>query len=118
MEQEIDLDKIAEFMNSEPEKEIDEVDKKEVFELDNLKEVLEKLNKEHLDDTEAIANLITSRLCSIIITVLPLSTSFSITFINIRMSSKCNPVVGSSNIYRVFPVSRLANSVASLTRWH
>ena len=30
MEQEIDLDKIAEFMNSEPEKEIDEVDKKEV----------------------------------------------------------------------------------------
>ena len=30
MEQEIDLDKIAEFMNSEPENEINEVDKKEV----------------------------------------------------------------------------------------
>ena len=30
MEQEIDLDKIAEFMNSEPENDIDEVDKKEV----------------------------------------------------------------------------------------
>lgn len=30
---------------------------KEVCELDNLKEALEKLNKEHLDDTETIANL-------------------------------------------------------------
>ena len=38
-------------------KEQAEENPKEVFELDNLKEVLEKLNKEHLDDTEAIANL-------------------------------------------------------------
>ena len=39
-------------------KEQTEENPKEVCELDNLKEVLEKLNKEHLDDTEAIADLI------------------------------------------------------------
>ena len=63
------------------------------------------------------ANFITSRLCSIITTVLPLSTSFCSTFISIRMSSKCSPVVGSSRMYIVLPVSRLLSSVASFTRW-
>lgn len=38
-------------------KEQAEENPKEVCELDNLKEALEKLNKEHLDDTEIIANL-------------------------------------------------------------
>lgn len=38
-------------------KEQAEENPKEVCELDNLKEALEKLNKEHLDDTETIANL-------------------------------------------------------------
>ena len=38
-------------------KEQAEENPKEVCELDNLKEVLEKLNKEHLDDTETIADL-------------------------------------------------------------
>lgn len=38
-------------------KEQAEENPKEICELDNLKEVLEKLNKEHLDDTETIANL-------------------------------------------------------------
>ena len=33
------------------------------------------------------------------------------------MSAKCRPVVGSSNIYKVRPVSRLESSRASLTRW-
>ena len=33
-----------------------------------------------------------------------------------RISSKCRPVVGSSKIYSVFPVSRFESSVASLTR--
>ena len=38
-------------------KEQAEENPKEVCELDNLKEALEKLNKEHLDDTETIADL-------------------------------------------------------------
>ena len=33
------------------------------------------------------------------------------------MSAKCRPVVGSSRIYKVRPVSRLESSSASLTRW-
>ncbi|MOA44748.1 hypothetical protein D3C78_1670680 [compost metagenome] len=32
------------------------------------------------------------------------------------MSAKCRPVVGSSRMYRVFPVSRLDSSRLSLTR--
>jgi len=39
--------------------------------------------------------LITSRLCSMTITVLPLSTRPLMTSSNLRMSSKCRPVVGS-----------------------
>jgi len=31
-------------------------------------------------------------------------------------SAICNPVVGSSNIYNVFPVAFLESSVANLTR--
>lgn len=38
-------------------KEQSEENPKEVYELDNLKEALEKLNKEHLDDVETIADL-------------------------------------------------------------
>ena len=59
----------------------------------------------------------TSRLCSITITVFPLSTNLLSTAISTRISSKCKPVVGSSNIYKVFPVSRLESSVANFTRW-
>jgi len=33
------------------------------------------------------------------------------------MSSKCNPVVGSSRMYSVFPVPIFESSVESLTRW-
>src|SRR5712692_3021435 len=58
----------------------------------------------------------TSRLCSITTTVLPLSTNRCSTSSSSRTSSKCRPVVGSSRMYRVRPVSRLASSVASLTR--
>ena len=36
--------------------------------------------------------------------------------INLRTSSKCKPVVGSSKIYNVLPVSRFANSRANFTR--
>ncbi|COV30301.1 Uncharacterised protein [Mycobacterium tuberculosis] len=42
--------------------------------------------------------LITSRLCSMTITVLPLSTRPLITLSSLRMSSKCSPVVGSSRM--------------------
>src|SRR6478735_343112 len=42
------------------------------------------------------ALLMTSRLCSIVITVLPFSTSPCSTISSLRMSSKCRPVVGSS----------------------
>ena len=44
------------------------------------------------------AVLITSRLCSITITVFPWSTSWLSTPSSLRMSSKCNPVVGSSRM--------------------
>ena len=43
------------------------------------------------------AVLITSRLCSITMTVLPLSTRLWSTPSSLRMSSKCRPVVGSSS---------------------
>ena len=43
------------------------------------------------------AVLMTSRLCSITITVLPVSTSRVSTPSSLRMSSKCSPVVGSSS---------------------
>ena len=43
------------------------------------------------------AVLITSRLCSMTMTVLPLSTSRSRTPSSLGMSSKCRPVVGSSS---------------------
>ena len=62
------------------------------------------------------ADLITSRLCSITITVLPRSTSRCSTASSLRMSSKCRPVVGSSSRYSVLPVSTRASSVASLMR--
>ena len=42
------------------------------------------------------AFLMTSRLCSITMTELPLSTSDWSTPSSLRMSSKCRPVVGSS----------------------
>src|SRR5680860_1860992 len=62
------------------------------------------------------ADLITSRLCSITATVLPESTKRCNTSSNLATSAKCNPVVGSSRMYRVSPVATLDNSVASLTR--
>ena len=43
------------------------------------------------------ALLMTSRLCSMTITVLPLSTRPCSTPSSLRMSSKCSPVVGSSS---------------------
>jgi len=43
------------------------------------------------------AVLTTSRLCSMTITVLPLSTRPFSTPSSLRMSSKCSPVVGSSS---------------------
>src|SRR5660398_211194 len=61
-------------------------------------------------------DLITSRLCSITATVLPESTKRCNTSSNLSTSAKCNPVVGSSRMYRVSPVPTLDNSVASLTR--
>src|SRR5580700_9733181 len=60
--------------------------------------------------------LITSRLCSMTITELPLSTRPLMTSSNLRMSSKCKPVVGSSRMYTVRPVERFCNSDASFTR--
>src|SRR5581483_5278879 len=60
--------------------------------------------------------LITSRLCSTTITVLPRSTSRLSTSSSLWMSSKCRPVVGSSSRYRVRPVFGRASSAASLTR--
>ena len=50
-------------------------------------------------------------------TVSPLSTIFCNTAINLFTSSLCNPVVGSSRIYNVFPVERFCNSDASFTLW-
>ena len=61
-------------------------------------------------------NLITSKLCSMINTVFPLITSLSNTPINTLTSSKWSPVVGSSKIYRVCPVSFLDSSLANLIR--
>ena len=43
------------------------------------------------------ADFTTSRLCSMVITLLPLSTRLCSTFSSLRMSSKCSPVVGSSS---------------------
>ena len=63
------------------------------------------------------AVFITSKLCSITITVLPSSTRVCNIFSNLLTSSKCKPVVGSSNIYKVFPVDLLDNSFDSLIRW-
>ena len=62
------------------------------------------------------AVLTTSRLCSITMTVLPAATRRWSTCSSLRMSSKCRPVVGSSNTYSVLPVARLCSSEASLMR--
>ena len=61
--------------------------------------------------------LIKSKLCSITIIVLPVSTSLCNIFTNLWTSAIWRPVVGSSNIYKVFPVALFDNSVASLTLW-
>ena len=55
------------------------------------------------------ASLITSRLCSMITSVCPASTSRSNTRASLRMSSRCSPVVGSSITYslRVFVFARV-----------
>ena len=47
--------------------------------------------------TTQSAHLMTSRLCSITMTVLPLSTRACRTCSSLEMSSKCSPVVGSSS---------------------
>ena len=52
--------------------------------------------------------LITSRLCSITITVFPASTNPCRTSISFFTSAKCRPVVGSSSRYSVRPVELLA----------
>ena len=49
-------------------------------------------------------------------TVFPTSARRWTTSSSLRVSSRCNPVVGSSRMYRVFPVSGRASSAASLTR--
>lgn len=67
--------------------------------------------------TTQSAVLMTSRLCSITMTVLPLSTRPDSTVMSLLMSSKCRPVVGSSSTYTVRPVERFCSSLASLTRW-
>ena len=59
--------------------------------------------------------LIRSKLCSITIIVFPVSTSLCSMFINLCTSAMCNPVVGSSSMYSVFPVALFDNSVASFT---
>ena len=56
------------------------------------------------------AVLITSRLCSITITVFPSSTSVWRILSKFLTSSKWRPVVGSSSIYNVFPVDLFDNS--------
>ena len=63
------------------------------------------------------AVFITSRLCSMTSTVFPWSANPCSTSSSFRMSSKCNPVVGSSSMYRVRPVPRRHSSFASFTRW-
>ena len=59
---------------------------------------------------------ITSKLCSIATTVFPFDTSFFKISSSLSTSCGCNPVVGSSNKYKVFPVSGFDNSVANLIR--
>jgi len=59
---------------------------------------------------------IKSKLCSITIAVFPVSTSLCKISTNLWTSAIWSPVVGSSNIYKVFPVALLDNSVASFTR--
>lgn len=49
------------------------------------------------------------------IIVFPVSTSLCNMSTNLWTSAMCNPVVGSSNIYNVFPVARFESSVASFT---
>ena len=61
------------------------------------------------------AVFMTSRLCSITMTEFPLSTSLCSTSMSLCTSAVCNPVVGSSRIYRVFPVCILESSKASFT---
>ena len=63
------------------------------------------------------AVFIKSKLCSITIIVLPVSTSLWSMSINLWTSAIWSPVVGSSKIYKVFPVAFLDNSVASFTLW-
>src|SRR5690606_8016919 len=58
-------------------------------------------------------DLATSKLCSMTTTVLPLATTETSTFNSLATSSKCSPVVGSSNRYSVLPVSGRASSVAN-----
>src|SRR5664280_1993386 len=53
------------------------------------------------------AFLMTSRLCSMTMTVLPLLVSSCRTPTSFSTSAKCRPVVGSSRMYRVFPAVRL-----------
>ena len=56
-----------------------------------------------------------SILCSITTTEFPVSTNLCKISINLWTSSIWSPVVGSSKIYRVFPVAFFDNSVASFT---
>ena len=63
------------------------------------------------------AVLTTSMLCSMTRTVLPRSTSSWSTSNRCLISWKCRPVVGSSRIYKVFPVEGRTSSLASLIRW-
>src|SRR5450759_1055946 len=63
------------------------------------------------------AFLMTSRLCSMTMTVLPLLVSSWRTPTSFSTSAKCRPVVGSSRIYSVLPAVRLPSSAASLIRW-
>ena len=62
------------------------------------------------------ATLITSKLCSITTTVSPLSTILFNIVNSFFISWECNPVVGSSNINKLFPVGFFCNSLASFTR--
>ena len=59
------------------------------------------------------AVFIKSRLCSITTIVFPVSTSLCRISTNLWTSAIWSPVVGSSNIYNVFPVGLLESSVAS-----
>ena len=58
-----------------------------------------------------------SKLCSITIIVFPVSTNLCKISTSLWTSAIWSPVVGSSNIYKVFPVALLDNSVASFTLW-